>query len=285
MYIDEGIFDALLLSSHLTVEDLKGFNFKQATGKPTFKPDKTKGEGKPSKNELDYRSILMTPFKEPTKQIKDEITSIKDIDILKSNIHSILTPLKNNPEKDIILTKFNTDAITLANNNLEITEKNIKQIVNSQNKYNPNQALLIAPLLLQQQNNLNNIVDSTEYNLNQGLDMCTIQKTKNKDFVCPDDYVDQSFNQTQNRLDTMGWYGYRQSDQLGTLAVYGMGAVVLGNLVADWLTCEDMGNCSSDSPVCDDCLDMAANGPYSVLNWPDDLHPWDRCGMGIPYLQ
>jgi hypothetical protein len=241
--------------------------------KPTLKPNLKMGEGTPKKVEVDYRQTLMNPFKEPLVEIKkiignDELT----IDTKKARINLILTALKNPPVIQSTLLDITNKAIGTANTALGKIESKDKTVVNAVQDFNPNPHQITAPLMVQQTDNHDNIVDTLENDLNQGLDMCAVQQRKNMNFVCPVDYVDQSFNTAQNRLDGMGWFGWFNANQIGSIATLALGTVVLGDLIADWVT-------AGDENVCADCQDMADNGPYSVLSWPEEQHFGDRCSM------
>lgn len=73
--IDEGILDALILSSDLKPEDLHGLKTKAVKPQLTFKPDKDIGEGTATKEEWKYRQDLLNLLKDIHGDIKDVIES------------------------------------------------------------------------------------------------------------------------------------------------------------------------------------------------------------------
>lgn len=242
------------------------------TSEPDFEPNENLGEGEASEAELNYRkellSLLSIAYPSVTKIVKNKELSI-DAKIKKINkLIDDLFPDADALVKDQTKTFFDESVIT-ANSNLKNIKSDIKKI-----KPDPKTLNIIQ---LQQLNNFQSIIDNLKNKIASGLYLDEVNFELNPEYESKYDYIGPSFKESQNRLDGMGWYGYFKSDQLGLVATYGLGISILGNLVADWVT---MG----DENVCEDCQEMADNGPYPVLNWPDELHFGDRCTMGEPYL-
>jgi hypothetical protein len=307
------------------------------TKKPTFQPTDF-GEGKAGPLELTYSKTLFKPL-EPSYNtiltiLKDDKSTLpQKMNVIKQQTNLLLSQGKGTINQNII--NIQNAAVAKANNNLRRLAPKIKPI-------NPPSTHL--RLLQQQQTlNLSNIAQNLNDKIVMGLlqneienetrdnsfetktvkaassDCYTQTKQQHPDWTdaqindyCNEDYdyLDQAYNQTQNRLMGMAWYGWRQATQIGSVGVYalaiGNGSLALSiglqtlgvttlaagilflaaNLVANWLTCEDdgCGPCSSGGPVCEDCIDMKNGSPYPVLNWPGEVHYGDRCCQGPCYI-
>jgi len=266
----------------LDLEEKEHKNIHEAP-KPTFKPNKKMGEGTVSKTEMKYRQALMTPFKSPYNKIKKIIKGNSTDEQKKKDIDATLQSFRGQINfKKIVeshIYDINSSAIDKANKELKALEKEKKESLTiiireaNDNKYRPDQALLLSPLLLQQWSNIENILDDLEADIDQAWQRCAIIKQTRPNYVCPfDEYLDDSFYRTQNRTDGMGWYGWFKSNEAGLLATFMMSAAVLGSLVADWVS---MG----DDRVCEDCLELEANSPYLLTEWPQEPHFGCRCEM------
>lgn len=258
--------------------------------KPTHKPNKNMGEGKASKAEIDYRTDLITPFQEPHAKIKKIIHGPGTEEQKKKEIDSTIQDFKKTDFKPIINTHIydiNQTAIDWANKELQRIEDEKKKetlhptIHEAQgNKYQPNQAETLSPLIIQQYGNMGNILDGLENDIDQAWQRCAIIKKTRPKHQCPfDDYLDESFARAENRADGMGWYGWFKANETGLLATFMMGSVVLGSLEADWTPCEITGDCPTPGPVCEECWALYDENPYLITNWPEEPHFGCRCSM------
>lgn len=242
------------------------------TSKPTFKPNKNLGEGTASKDEIDYRTeliaVLALLYPSISKIVKNEQLSTDKKIVQITNL--INTRVSDKQSVVSTYTKQIFDnAVTTANTNLKKIKSDIKKQIPSNNK--------LIPIQDQQNGNLNAIGNTLTARISEGLREQDVNAEIREDYEYNYDFINSSFNEAQTRFDGMGWYGYYKSNETGLIGTYAMGIVILGELVADW---EDAG----DESVCPDCQDLADNGPYSVLNWPEEPHFGCRCGMGAPYL-
>lgn len=80
------------------------------------------------------------------------------------------------------------------------------------------------------------------------------------------------FSDVEQNLDKMGLAGWLWANKLALISTLAMGTAVIGDLIADWVS-------QQDDRVCEDCLELEAGSPYSVLSWPDEPHFGCRCEM------
>ena len=88
-----------------------------------------------------------------------------------------------------------------------------------------------------------------------------------------------TFNHQSQIAEQTGMFGGVEAEKQGRLQCYADQPVII-----PWVTCEDDGTCDSDGPVCDDCLDLRDEGPYSAANFPEAPHYGCRCKPGDPIL-
>jgi hypothetical protein len=271
---------------------------KSTTDTPTFEPDAKMGEGTASDTELSFRKALI----DLNQPIYDII--IKGI---KENEGSLTKQLAIVDEQTALLLKQGTpiilatdksmtdDFVTIANSNLKKITPTIKQI-------KPDLSDNLSILQDEQADDWKNICDDLNYKIKSGLRQQALtnnlhtkpapstkakKKPKKKVVENDYDYVNVAFNQTQQRQDGLGWYGYSQASLIGLHGTYfnaiaaglviGSGGAIVSDLVADWVS-------QGDSDVCPDCEDLEAGGPYSIFNWPQDPHFGCRCYQSAPYV-
>jgi hypothetical protein len=256
------------------------------------------GEGTASDTELSFRKALI----DLNQPIYDII--IKGI---KENEGSLTKQLAIVDEQTALLLKQGTpiilatdksmtdDFVTIANSNLKKITPTIKQI-------KPDLSDNLSILQDEQADDWKNICDDLNYKIKSGLRQQALtnnlhtkpapstkakKKPKKKVVENDYDYVNVAFNQTQQRQDGLGWYGYSQASLIGLHGTYfnaiaaglviGSGGAIVSDLVADWVS-------QGDSDVCPDCEDLEAGGPYSIFNWPQDPHFGCRCYQSAPYV-
>jgi hypothetical protein len=81
-----------------------------------------------------------------------------------------------------------------------------------------------------------------------------------------------TFRNQSNIADQIGQFGYHEAGVQGNLD-----AAAMEGIYFPWTTCEDNGNCDSDTPPCEDCEDLKSGGPYPANNFPESPHYYDRC--------
>lgn len=285
---------------------------------PTFKPDETKGEGQASEGELKYRqdllNLLEPVYNDNKKTVNSNDTYDKKIEKIENRLDKFVTD-----GKKLINTTVNSTWNKSVNNGIGILKKIDK------NKSYPTKNISTYKrdlILLQQEKNIESIASKIKGNLTNLILIKAIQSddTSSKKTVqtikaspipnstwtqCMRDLhkeepdlseqelrercsYDSIFNDAQNNLEMLGWFGWIQANGMALLGTMIMGAGIVGDLIADWFTCEEdpsMERCDSGSPVCDDCLDM--RDEYvgisildSIWNLLGNMHPWCRCGMG-----
>lgn len=79
-----------------------------------------------------------------------------------------------------------------------------------------------------------------------------------------------TFNNQSNIAERVGQFGYHESSTQGSLNTAAMEGVYF-----PWVTV-------GDANVCEDCLDMEANGPYPADDYPEAQHYGDRCNEPFP---
>ncbi len=291
---------------------------KKLTSFPDFKPDETKGEGKASEGELKYRADLLKLLESVYDDNQKIINSNDSYDKKISKIEDRLNQFVNDAKK-LINKTVNETWNKSVDNGLNILKGIDKKKSYSTKKISTYKLDLI---LLQQEKNIESIASKIRGNLTNLILISAIQQdatsstktfqstkapaTPNSTWTqCMRDLhkeepdlseqelrercsYDSTFTDAQNNLETLGWFGWIQANGMALLSTMIMGGAVVGDLIADWFTCEEdpsMDRCDSGSPVCDDCLDM--RDEYvgisildAVWNLLGNIHPWCRCGMG-----
>lgn len=298
--IDEGLLDALIISSDLKPEDLKGLKTKAVKPQLTFKPDEDIGEGTATKEEYAYRQQLLNLLKDLHSDVEDVIKNDDE-------------PLEKIEDVDKLIDSFIDDGQDIVNETIQDTwDEGIEQAIDTLNDIdddknndtiNPDTDKL--DLILQQQ--LFNIEDVglkirgriRQFILVQAINQQPTTDTKNKTIKkasptpnstwteCMRELHrlqpkltetelrdqcewDRSFVDAESNIDKMGVWGWIMAHEGSILATLIIGTGVIGDLIADWVTV-------GDDSVCDVCLDLESNNPYSVLDWPSDPHFGCRC--------
>lgn len=261
--INQDVLDKLIINTiHPVIVNQDSMDME-----PDFLPDEQMGEGQASPEEHDYRSellgILALSFPVITGILQNkELLPEQKISQIDNELSSFTTRAEALIGRSLPQTW--KDAVTEANNKLKELKPGIKDV-----KADKNQLQLIEA---QQNNNIQDISNFLRGRLTQGLMMDEIDGVYG-DHQSNIDYLNPAFNGAQNRLDQMGMYGYLKTHHLGMLTGLMAGSLIMGALlIADWVT---MG----DDKVCDECQEMEAGSPYSVMEWPEERHFGDRCWM------
>lgn len=270
-----------------------------------FKPDTSMGEGKATPEELEYREALLDLvgrlFKVIGKTMKQDLNltdKIKkvDLDINDFIMEGQKTVIQYIPEtwnagvdeglsilqkigksKDIRKDKVQTEQRDLV---IQQQQMNIEDI-GLRLRGRLRQRLNIAAIRGNKNkipSHLNNTLINAAYP--PGWTRCMIEMHREDSGLSEDmlrelclemDWMDD-FNDTQTNTDKMGMAGWLWAHKEALLASTIIGTAVLGDLIGDWVTV-------GDENVCEDCLDLEARSPYSVLEWPDEPHFGCRCSM------
>lgn len=90
-----------------------------------------------------------------------------------------------------------------------------------------------------------------------------------------------AFKNHNNIVNSLGMFGGVESTKQGVISTYkeamDNSLPFVGKVMIPWVT-ED------DDHVCDDCLDLADNGPYEPDNYPEPPHDGCRCWPGEPVI-
>jgi hypothetical protein len=270
----------------------------------TFKPDLSMGEGVPTPEEVQYRQDLLKLAKDLYKKIEGTINQnlpvndkIRKIDAYINDF--ILEGQKvvlqhiprtwNNaekegmrkleslaPEKDFQEKKINTSPKDLI---IQQQQMNIEDI-GLKLRGRIRQYLNIKAIKTEDKtpshltNTLTNAVPTSKWtrcmiDLSQTDPSLTEQELRE---ACEEREWESYFGDVENSTDKLGLFGWITANQLGLLAALTMGTVIIGDLVADWVS-------QGDDRVCDECLELEANSPYSVLAWPESPHFGCRCEL------
>lgn len=82
--------------------------------------------------------------------------------------------------------------------------------------------------------------------------------------------TDDSFNFMKNNLERQGQWSYHETTMQGQMSEY-----MVYDVRMIWRTCEDNGNCMTESPVCADC--EANSGVEFTVNEFPSSHDFCRC--------
>lgn len=92
-----------------------------------------------------------------------------------------------------------------------------------------------------------------------------------------DEEIDKAVDDSKRRVDALGMFGYLESGKAGYLQ-----AAVILSLGITELTMKIPWVTMGDANVCPDCLDREAEGPYYPEDYPEDQHYGERCYPGEP---
>jgi hypothetical protein len=301
--IDEGLLDALIISNikegNLKPEDLKGLKTKAVKPQLTFKPDKDIGEGTATKEELEYRkellSLLEKLYEEINKFIWKKEAPIKKLDKIEKLIDKFVVNGQKLVEKSIPQiwdegideglnelekidseSEYKIDKIDDSKQGLirEQQTRNIRKIGN-------NLLGRLEQLILINTINENKAPSKQKKSIQKAVPTsnwteCMRQLNKEDSTLTVDELRDycesyeSAFNEAQNNTDKAGMWGWLAAHREALLSALIMGTGILGDLIADWVTW-------GDDRVCDECLELEAKSPYSILSWPSEPHFGCRC--------
>lgn len=91
----------------------------------------------------------------------------------------------------------------------------------------------------------------------------------------PNTIENLAWRNAQNISERTGMYGMIESDKEGLLQVY---QNVYVKVLIPWVT-------AGDDHVCEDCQDLADNGPYPPEDYPEPPHFGCRCEPGEPIFE
>lgn len=260
--IDKDLYQALLRDSGLV----------KAVDEPDFTPNEDLGEGAVSEMEFTYRKELLATLALIYPAISKIINGNRDVEEKITKVDEYIDQFTTNAQK--IATNHTTStwtaAVTSANSQVKAKTDKFKSTAT------PDTARLDI-IQTQQLNNVEDIALTMRGRIRQGLLIAEVQSAYefSEDQIDSQyDYLDSAFNTAQTNLDKAGMYGWIESHKAGQLETFIIAGTILGAvIVAPW---EEVG----DDTVCEECLDLAANGPYSILFWPANPHFGCRCTQG-----
>jgi hypothetical protein len=301
--INEGLYEALLLTSNLTVEQIESLNLQQAiSNKPPLKPNPNLGEGSATKDELSYRQQIINLL----KSVINKFTEFKDSKIVVTQQLSQLDKLI-----ETYITSFQqlVQKTVLERYQSGYTDMNthLKKAGVTPPQQNPLQPRVQSILRQQLQNcediglrlrgrlrqiiNLKDIrsyytqkpVNLKEYLTDDEGDYYIDPKTKKKVYIDNwDDDTDSAVNDAQNNSDMLGLYGWIESYNSGFLESGLFATAMLNSSIA--LTIQLPWETQGDENVCPECDQLSDEGPYSIWDWPAYPHFGCRCYPGDPII-
>lgn len=309
--IDEGILDVLIEKSGVTPTDLEGLKTKEApTPKLTFEPNENIGEGGATSEELAYRQELLDLLKELYEDVneiinqdKGPLDKIRRIDFLidtfisdgQDIVNEVIPQTWDDGVDEAITTLEEIDDTEDFDTNEADTEKLDlilqQQLMNIEDiglrlRGRIRQSILVnaiqRPLQEAQQQN-KAITKKASKKYPASWTPCMIQIARRESNLTEDELREQciwesGFIEAEENTDKTGVWGWIEANKEALLAGLIMGAGIVGDLIADWATCEDLNNCPSDGPVCDECQAMSGE-TYYLTAWPGEPHFGCRCGM------
>ena len=269
--VDESFFDKLLLKAYPATKKTPcpGCLKKDLT-EDDFEPDETLGDGTPEKGETDHRKKLLAALMAFWLAGKVAITQ---------------------PNVETEMQKAADDYVKEVTPQLKTNiKKQYTRGVREANGYIKGVGLAALPtpdtgretaLIKQQLNNAQDIADRVTSKVGLQVQFNNVQ-----DFYATHESevnLDGIFQEAINRSESMGIYGYVEAYKGGALDQY-QNAITAYNIEIKipWTTCEDNGNCDSDSPPCGECIDNVVDGPYSPDEFPESH---DKCRCNVPMAE
>ncbi len=291
----------------LSYNDLANFytcHLINSTPKPlNFKPDLEMGEGTPTPEEVEYRQALLDLANRLYKVVKGRFKTITNTQDLIRKIDNDINDFILEGQK-VVLQYIPQSWNQSQEEGMSKLEKIGKSKQFDESKIDDNKRDLI---IQQQQANVEDIGLRLRGRIRQYIYIKDVQDNKNVQTllnsltnatypkswtkcmieeykadptlteeelrnICEGTEWEDEFQDVQDNLDKVGLFGWVASHKAAMIATMAMGTSVLGSLVADWVTV-------GDDRVCEECQDLEANSPYSVLNWPESPHFGCRCSM------
>ncbi|MBZ2167000.1 hypothetical protein [Methanobacterium spitsbergense] len=298
--IDELTLDVLITKA------VNNNNQTNTSDKPTFEPNENFGEGTPTKDELDYRGdltgYLETIYDKTVKFLLDKETlpedKIKTIDIF---ITSFIKEAQGRVEpliKDRYQEGYDGMNSTLKGYDVKPPKQKSKQprldSILRQQLMNIEDIGLVLRGRIRQIFNMDDI--------NSYYASITQSSAKTKAVTIPSTWTqcmkdaskdhpemteielreycenlgsaNSAFNDSQNRLDILGMFGWVESQKTGWLEAGLFAAATLTLAIdVDWVTV-------GDDSVCEYCQDNEDNNPWSITNIPEE-HYGGRCKLVV----
>jgi hypothetical protein len=281
---------------------------------PTFTPNPNLGEGKSTQPNLDHRQNLLDHLsdvdKELSKVIESDATADDKNQQIDNSINKFISTVQN--ENTTMVNGRWDDGWSLMNGYLEkakikinkpINPSRLQSILRQQNQNIEDLALRLRGRLRQ----IVNLADIRSYYQQDKpfkQSLCTLKEDvqpqsdwsacmlalhKNNPDMSADELEEHcgeddgntynaAFNQAQLQLDTLGLFGWLESFFSSFLGAGLLAMTLYSTLTIElpWLTCDDTGNCVRNGP-CEDCIALAASGPYPINNYPSVPHDLCQC--------
>lgn len=318
--INKNILDTLIIAADLTIDDFKTLGLIPLEKKATldFKPNENLGEGKATPEELKYRQEILDLGDEFLKGTDKVINSKSSPTQQLEEIDKLANTYITDGQK-LIKSKLPDEWDNTTDEGIKILKK-----LDSKKKYNPKKIETIKKDLILQHSLFNiediglkargrlrqyillNAIQSpndtsleksiiTKATSTSNWTPCMIQLHRTQPELSEQELRDEcnqqwqnAFTDLQDNSDKLGLFGWLTTHKEALLASLIMGVSILGEIVADFATCEDLGTCDpkenpgpgEDGPVCDDCLSLSGE-TFSILDaiWSIIIHFGCRCGM------
>ncbi len=273
---------------------------------PDFDVDETKGETKPTQEQVDYRQSVLDLsndlYDNSKKTVYNQTLTADNKD---SNIDNYVQTFINDTQKLVqttvqtryqagydLMNKYLTKAKVTPP--VQANEQPRLQSILRQQLQNVEDIGLIIRGRLRQKVNMNDVESyyaKPPKKLKQAQsDWTPCMKEQQKlhpdwseaeleSYCEEDDSIDNVFTAATNNLDELAMFGWLESFMAGYLVAGLLATALIANLTIElpWLTCEDNGNCTLNGP-CGDCEATAAGGPYPIDNFPPStLHDLCQC--------
>ncbi|KYC51666.1 MAG: hypothetical protein AMQ22_01227 [Candidatus Methanofastidiosum methylothiophilum] len=283
--------------------------------KVEFKPNPNLGEAGATKEELNYRQVLILYLK-PVWDSAKKIIIESDLSLQEKHveINKLIENFISNVQK--VAQSTVTSRYNAGYTRMEGYVKKAKYKIPSRPKEQPR----LDTLLLQQTMNIEDIGLTLRGKLRQILNIKAVQDfyeqgregkpdpekikkavPKPNWTVCMkrvakehpewseaevkkwcevfayEEEIDKAVDDSKRRVDAIGMFGFLESDKAGYLQAALLLSVGITELTMKipWVT---MG----DANVCSDCLAREAEGPYYPEDYPEDQHYGERCVPGEP---
>jgi hypothetical protein len=303
--IDEGILDIFLdtLIKHQLIkpEDLENLKTKAVKDRLSFEADETIGEGSASEEELAYRQQLLDLLKELYDDVIDIINSNKEplkkikqidnlIDIFIDEGQDIVNEVIPKTWDDGIDESIDTlndidDSEDYDTDNIDTSKRDLilqQQLMNIEDiglrlRGRIRQSLLVTAIKTHDEESTkkSKTIKQKAKKYPASYTPCMIQIAQEDPNLTEDELREiclweSGFAEAEENTDKMGVWGYLNANKEAILAGLIMGTAITGDLIADWETV-------GDNNVCEECQDLEANSPYSILKWPSEPHFGCRC--------
>lgn len=304
--INKNILDTLIIAADLTIDDFKtlGLIPLEKKAELDFQPNKNLGEGQATPEELKYREDLLKLteqlYKDTTKVLNSNSTPDEQIKEINKLIDTFISEGQDLVNTSLPETwdKGVNDGIKELKNidnkksyNTKKIQTNKLDLILQQQLFNIEDIGLKLRGRLRQFILINAIQEPNDTSVEKSIILkatptskwtkCMLQMHTRYPHMSEEELrtecekeIEPAFQDVQDNIDKMGLFGWLTTHHEAFLGTLMMGAMVLGDLIADWVT---MG----DERVCEECQEAESKGPYSIFDaiWSLLIHFGCRCWM------